>query len=61
MKILDERRTTIETKTQLGRDELRADDVHRMLERLLLENLTGSITIHTNRGGVCEISFSEKS
>lgn len=49
-------------RTEFAREEVRtvAQDVERMMEVLLLTNATGSIEIHINRGGICEIAFTEK-
>ena len=50
-------------KTEFAKDEVQtvAQDIQRMMEVLLLTNSTGLIEIHINRGGICEIWFSEKS
>lgn len=60
--LIDNERRIIRHTVSLTKDEVHAvtSDIKRILEMLLLEDLTGSITIHTNRGGICEIEFTQK-
>ena len=62
--VLEQRRAvTITRNTRFTRDEIHSvqDEIFRILDRLNIDDATGSITIHLNRGGICEIDLTQKS
>lgn len=60
---VQQRTVTMQQTTRVTKDELLSVTpvVRTILNALGIRNHTGSITIHTNRGGICEISFTQKS
>ena len=59
---IEQRTVIINRTTRLSREEMRwaIDDIERILQRLGLVKLTGEFIIRTNQGGICEISYNER-